>query len=161
VKEKDTDIIEFDGPLEWGLAELAAAGADAPAPEVRHRLMQQVAEPEAVPAGFAFRYEENADWVQHPVPGIRMRVLAINKRSGYATLLLDVAPGTRFPPHHHTGDEECYIVSGSAYSYGRRMGPGDFLHADAHTDHGELYTEEGCRVILIAPPEDYMPAPRG
>jgi hypothetical protein len=28
-------------------------------------------------------------------------------------LLLDVAPGTRFPAHHHGGDEECYVISGS------------------------------------------------
>ena len=164
MKDNDLDIVSFDELVELALAELAAAGSDGPSAEVRHQLMQKIAQPQPelqpVPAGFVFRYEQDGDWVPHPVPGIRMRVLSINKRSGYATLLLDVAPGTRFPPHHHTGDEECYIVSGSAYSYGRRMGPGDFLHADANTDHSELYTDEGCRVILVAPPEDYMPMPR-
>ena len=24
-------------------------------------------------------------------------------------------------------------------------------------DHGELWTEEGARVLLVVPPEDYMP----
>ena len=25
------------------------------------------------------------------------------------------------------------------------------------TDHDALWTEEGCRVLLVVPPEDYMP----
>ena len=37
------------------------------------------------------------------------------------------------------------------------MTAGDFLHADANTDHGELWSEEGCRVLLVVPPEDYLP----
>jgi anti-sigma factor ChrR (cupin superfamily) len=86
-----------------------------------------------------------------------MKVLALNKRRGYATLLLDVAPGTRFPSHHHGGAEECYVVSGSLFTCGRRLGAGDFVHADADTDHGELWTEEGCRVILVVPPEEHLP----
>ena len=88
-----------------------------------------------------------------------MKVLAVNHEAGYATLLLDVAPGTRFPAHHHGGDEECYVLSGSLYTCDRRMTAGDFLHADANTDHGELWSEEGCRVLLIVPPEDYIPLP--
>jgi hypothetical protein len=36
------------------------------------------------------------------------------------------------------------------------MRAGDFLHADAGTDHGELWTDEGCRVLLVASPEDYL-----
>jgi quercetin dioxygenase-like cupin family protein len=87
-----------------------------------------------------------------------MKVLSLNRTSGYATLLLDVAPGARFPPHFHDGAEECYVVSGSLYTCDRRMTPGDFLHADANTEHGELWTEEGCRVILVTPPEEFMTA---
>ena len=83
----------------------------------------------------------------------------MNRERGYATLLLDVKPGTRFPEHHHAGAEECYVISGSVYTYGRRMGPGDFLHADGGTDHGELWTDEGAQVLLVVPPEDYMPDP--
>jgi len=87
-----------------------------------------------------------------------MKILAVNTRRGYATLLLDVAPGTRFPAHHHGGAEECYVVSGSLFTCGRRLGAGDFVHADGETDHGELWTEEGCRVILVVPPEEHLPA---
>jgi anti-sigma factor ChrR (cupin superfamily) len=149
--------IDFDD-LELPLAELAAAGMDAPAGSVKDRLMARLrAEQPAVPAGFRFQFAASDTWQPHPVPGIRMRVLAVNRDSGYATLLLDVAPGTRFPPHHHGGAEECYVIAGSVYTYGRRMGPGDFLHADAGTDHGELWTDEGAQVLLVVPPEDDLP----
>lgn len=150
--------IEFDD-LEVSLAEVAAVGAGAPRPEVRARLMAAIAAENPLPAGFAVSRAETDRWLPHPVPGIRMRVLALNPERGYATLLLDVEPGTRFPAHHHTGAEECFVVAGSVYSYGRRLGPGDFIHADSGTDHGELWTEEGAQVILVVPPEDYMPAP--
>ena len=152
-----SDIIEFDETLTLAFASLAAGAA--PRPEVRQRLLASLAGP-PVPAGFSFRFAADGDWLPHPVPGIRMKVLALNRAAGYAALLLDVAPGTRFPPHQHAGAEECYVLSGSLYTCGRRMTAGDFLHADADTEHGELWTEEGCRVLLVVPPEDYLPEQR-
>ena len=149
--------LDFDD-LELPLAELAAAGAPAPRPEVRDRLMARIrAEASPAPEGFAFNLAAHDDnWVPHPVPGIRMKVLAMNLERGYATLLLDVAPGVSFPPHHHEGAEECYVISGTVFTCGRRFGPGDFIHADGGTDHGELRTDAGCQVLLVVPPADYM-----
>jgi anti-sigma factor ChrR (cupin superfamily) len=152
-----SEVIEFEPLLALALASAAAGGA-APRPEVRQRLMEALTTP-PVPRGFSFRFAANADWLPHPVPGIRMKVLALNRAAGYATLLLDVAPGTRFPAHHHGGAEECYVLSGSLYTCNRRMDAGDFLHADADTDHDELWTEEGCCVLLVVPPDDYLPEP--
>ena len=157
---RDDEVVEFD---ELVLLAMAEAGVQAmtPRPEVKEKLMARLAEATesrrrtepAIPAGFVFDYEKSRDWQPHPVPGIRMKVLAQDKER--VTMLLDVEPGSRFPAHHHRGAEECYVVSGSLYACGRRMEAGDFLHADADTDHDELWTEEGCRVILIVPPEDY------
>ena len=152
---QDTDIVEFDAIVSLALA--STIEGPEPGPDLRWKLMQRIAEP-AVPAGFAFHHASDDRWLPHPVPGIRMKVLALNKTRGYATLLLDVAPGTRFPSHHHGGAEECYVVSGSIFTCGRRLGPGDFVHADADTDHGELWTDEGAQVILIVPPEEHLPA---
>lgn len=156
MSQDTVDNVEFDDFLTVALAH--ASGDAAPRAEVRQQLLARVTEP-AVPSGFAFRFASDPDWVPHPVPGIKMKVLAMNHARGYATLLLDVEPGTRFPEHFHSGAEECYVVSGSLFTCDRRMVAGDFLHADADTDHGALWTEEGCRVILVVPPEDYMPDP--
>ena len=154
----DRDIVDFDDVTVVALAQLGGRTGRTPAPEVKGRLLARLDEP-PVPAGFSFRFAAEPEWIPHPVSGIRMKVLAMNRAAGYATLLLDVAPGTRFPPHFHSGAEECYALSGSLYTCGRRMNAGDFLHADANTDHGELFTPEGCRVLLVVPPEDYMPEP--
>lgn len=146
--------IDFED-LELALAEFASAGAEAPSAEVRERIMARVlAEEPVVPPGFAFSMAASDKWLPHPVPGIRMRVLSVNRDNGYATLLLDVKPGTRFPAHHHDGAEECYVISGAIHTCGRRLGPGDFVHADAGTDHGELWTDVGAQVLLIVPPDD-------
>lgn len=148
------DVVEFDEIVALALSDLATGPA--PRPSVKAQLLARIAERASVPAGYAVRVERDDDWMPHPVPGIRMKVLAVNRQSGYATLLLDVQPGTRFPAHHHDGDEECYVVSGSILTLGRRLGPGDFVHADRGTEHGELWTDEGARVLLVVPPEDYM-----
>jgi len=149
------DPIEFDETIALALARVAAASGAAPSAGLKARVLARIRESDApaVPAGFSFKYATDDIWQPHPVPGIRMKVLSASQ-SGYVTLLLDVAPGTRFPAHHHVGDEECYVISGTVYSFGRRLGPGDFLHADAGTDHGELWTDEGARVLLVVPVEE-------
>jgi quercetin dioxygenase-like cupin family protein len=152
--ELDTTV-EFDELIAIALAELARGAI--PATAVRSRLMARLGKGAPAPAGFTFRLAPDDDWLPHPVPGIRMKVLAMNRRTRYATLLLDVASGTRFPAHHHDGDEECYVLSGSVHTLGRRLGPGDFVHAESGTDHGELWTDEGAQVLLVVPSEDYMP----
>jgi quercetin dioxygenase-like cupin family protein len=149
--ESSDDLVEFDDVVTVALASLVTGPE--PRPNVKARLLARIAADAATPAGFAFRFAADDDWQPHAVPGIRMKVLSVNRRSGYTTLLLDVQPGTHFPAHHHDGDEECYVISGSVLTLGRRLGPGDFLHADAGTDHAELWTDEGARVLLVVPPE--------
>ncbi|MEO8257615.1 MAG: cupin domain-containing protein [Acidobacteriota bacterium] len=151
--------IDFED-LELPLARLASAGVDAPSAAVRDRLLARLrSDQPPVPAGFVFSMAASDQWLPHPVAGIRMRVLSVNRDNGYATLLLDVAPGTHFPPHHHGGAEECYVVAGTVYTCGRRLGPGDFVHADAGTEHGELWTDVGAQVLLVVPPDDDLPDP--
>jgi anti-sigma factor ChrR (cupin superfamily) len=149
------EIVEFDEVVALALA--ASVDVAEPRPEVKRLLLDRV-RASAVRSGFSVVRADGAEWMPHPVPGIRMKVLALNTRRGYATLLLDVAPGTRFPPHHHGGAEECYVISGTLFSGMLRLGPGDFIHADGGTDHEELWTAEGCRVILVVPPEEHLPA---
>ena len=69
------------------------------------------------------------------------------------------SPARAFPLIITTGRSSATSFPGSVYACGRRIVAGDFHHADGHTDHGELWTEEGCRVLLVVQPEDYFPAP--
>jgi anti-sigma factor ChrR (cupin superfamily) len=153
------DPIEFDEVTLLALARAADAG-EIPSPRVKQHLMERIYSTagDTLPAGF--RILESADgWLPHPVPGIKMKVLSLDRQRNCATLIFDVDPGVRFPQHHHDAAEECYVVSGSLYAYGRRLVAGDFIHADGETDHDELWTEEGCRVLLVVQPEDYFPEP--
>jgi quercetin dioxygenase-like cupin family protein len=154
--DRSDDLVEFDEVVALALADLAPGPA--PRPIVKATIMARISEMAGTPPGFALRFDIEDDWLPHPVPGIRMKILSVNRRSGYQTLLLDVKPGTRFPAHHHDGAEECYVISGSVHTLGHRLGPGDFVHADAGTDHAELWTEEGARVLLVVPPDDDLPS---
>jgi anti-sigma factor ChrR (cupin superfamily) len=97
------------------------------------------------------------EWVDTPLPGIRMKVLAVDKARGVATMLIRATPGAVYPSHHHSGPEECYILSGSVVMDGRVLRAGDFHHADADSDHGEITTTEGAEVLIVGAIDDYLP----
>ena len=148
------DDVEF-GDIEAMALAISADAGEAPS-EVKQRLLSNL-HAAAMPAGFAFRFGgDEAAWQPHPIPGIRMQMLSVSRESGYAMLLLDVAPGTHYPAHHHGGAEECYVLSGTVDTCGRRLKAGDFVHADAGTDHDGLFTEHGCRVLLVVSAADYL-----
>jgi anti-sigma factor ChrR (cupin superfamily) len=153
MSERD-EPLELDETILIALAE--SVRGPAPRPEVKQQLLARLFAAD-LPRGFAVRLAADDDWVPHPVPGIRMKVLSVNRRNGYATLLLEVAAGTRFPAHDHDGDEECYVLSGSVMTVGRKLGPGDFIHADAGTHHEELWTDEGAQVLLVVPASELGP----
>lgn len=152
--EQPDDRVEFDELVMRALAESALGPV--PRPDLKALLLAGVSETPITPAGFRFELAADDTWLPFSIPGIRMKILAISKRKGYATVLLDVPPGVRFPAHHHSGDEECLVLSGSVHTLGLRLGPGDFLHADADTYHPELWTEEGARVLLVVPAEEVL-----
>jgi len=156
----EADKESVDDALLLAMARLAERATPPPSPGVRGRLLERLRTLSPIPPGFSMRTEEDEGWMPHPVPGIRMKILSVNKAAGYVMLLLDVPPHTRFPAHRHSGAEECYVLSGSVVTCGRRFGVGDFIHADAGTAHDELWTDEGCRVLLVAPPEEHgIPIP--
>jgi hypothetical protein len=40
---------------------------------------------------------------------------------------------------------------------GQLLRAGDFHHAEDDSDHGELHTDEGVEVLLVAAASDYIP----
>lgn len=102
-------------------------------------------------------FPEQMPWSKHPVPGVQIKVLTESKKRGYVTMLMKVDPGTVFPEHHHTGEEECYVLSGSIILNGKRLGVGTLHHGDEHSDHGTLSTDEGALLLLVVAKEDYIP----
>ncbi|MER3523833.1 MAG: hypothetical protein C4326_07125 [Ignavibacteria bacterium] len=106
--------------------------------------------------GIVSVFPEHVEWQKHPVPGVSFKVLSENKRRGYVTMLMKVEPGTVFPEHHHSGDEECYILRGSIILDGKRLGAGVFHHGDENSEHGTLTSDEGALLLLVVAREDYI-----
>ena len=146
------------------LADAAAALAhtapvQTPPPALRERLLAQIARtPQAQPTGasvpparpgFTFLRPDEGEWLPTPIPGIRMKILSVNRETGYWVVKADLGPGTRYPQHVHSGTEDFFVVSGDLHNEGRVLGPGDFLHAEPGTSHGELYSPSGCIALLV------------
>ena len=98
------------------------------------------------------------EWTDTPLPGIQSKVLSVDKARGVVTLLIRADAGAVYPSHRHSGPEECYVIRGSVVIDGRVLRPGDFHHADADSDHGEITTAEGAEVLIVGAIDDYLPS---
>ena len=99
----------------------------------------------------------DATWTDTGVPGIRARVLSVDKVRSLVTMVIRAEPGAVYPAHKHNGPEECFVISGSILIDGRVLRAGDFHHADEDSDHGEITTTDGAEVLLVGAVEDYLP----
>jgi quercetin dioxygenase-like cupin family protein len=135
------------------IAVAASAGPVTPPAHVRAQVLAAAHSP----GRYTLRAGDTGDWFDTPFAGIRGRVLAVDRATQMATLLLRAQPGAVYPSHHHHGAEECYVVRGSILIDGQRLQAGDFHHADSGSDHGEISTLEGAEVIIVGAIEDYLP----
>ena len=126
--------------------------SEAPSPRVRTALLAKI----EAPSNHTIAASD-LDWIQTPVPGVRMKVLAVDRARDRVTMLLRGEPGSTYPAHRHSGPEECYVIKGSLFVEGQLLRAGDFHHADGHSAHGALHTDEGVEVILVAAASDYLP----
>lgn len=139
------------------LGEAAGLAADrTPSPAVRDRLMARI----RVPGSFSVM-AEHLPWLSTPFEGLRMKVLSHDVTHNTAVLFMRAEAGAHYPPHHHSSAEECYVIAGELHVMGSVLHAGDFHHAEADSDHGELYTPTGVDVLLVAAASDYglQPAP--
>jgi anti-sigma factor ChrR (cupin superfamily) len=145
---------EMSAQLYDAAAMIAVETADhalLPAPGVRDRLLARISSPGI----YSMRADEGT-WIVSDIPGVRVKVLSLDRDRDLAVMLLRVAPGSRYPAHSHSTAEECYVISGEITIHGRRLGAGDFHHAEAHSHHDVIFSERGAEVLLVASPRDYL-----
>jgi quercetin dioxygenase-like cupin family protein len=128
----------------------ASASGEEPSPAVRDALLARI----GALSNHTITACEGA-WVEK-LPGVRMKILAIDRARDRVTMLLRGEPGSRYPAHRHSGPEECYVISGSLVIEGQFLRAGDFHHAEGDSDHGEAWTDEGMEVLLVAAASDYL-----
>jgi quercetin dioxygenase-like cupin family protein len=129
----------------------ASALGEAPSPGVRAALLARI----AAPSNRTIAAADGA-WLETSVPGVRRKVLAIDRARDRVTMLLRAEPGARYPAHRHSGPEECYVISGSLNLEGRMLRAGDFHHAEGESHHAEAWTDEGMEVLIVAAASDYL-----
>ena len=95
----------------------ASASGEEPSPGVRDALLARV----AAPSNHTIT-STDGEWVETAMPGVRMKILAIDRARDRVTMLLKGEPGARYPAHRHSGPEECYVISGSLIVEGRSCG---------------------------------------
>jgi anti-sigma factor ChrR (cupin superfamily) len=99
-----------------------------------------------------------AGWAASGLDGIEVKVLAVDRTRGMATLLIRAEPGAVYPAHRHSGPEECYVARGSVIIDGRILRAGDFHHADEGSHHGDITTTDGAEVLIVGAIADYLPS---
>jgi hypothetical protein len=87
----------------------SSAIGETPSPRVREALLARV----AAPSNHTISAADGA-WVETAVPGVRIKILAIDRTRDRVTMLLKGAPGARYPAHRHSGPEECYLITSLA-----------------------------------------------
>jgi anti-sigma factor ChrR (cupin superfamily) len=81
-------------------------------------------------------------------PGCRRR--ALQGRDGLRLWVVEMDPGAEWPQvdHHGPGGEDVLILSGELIEGDRRLGPGTYMHFEAHSSHRPR-TEIGARLYGI------------
>jgi|SRR5712671_860956 len=107
------------------------------------------------------RFLDSADqsgWKPLPVPGTYVKLLALERDRGYAVLLGKLDPGARYPAHVNAGPEDFYVLTGDLVIGARRLGAGDFHHADRGSQHAENYSVTGCTLLAVLTTDDPLVA---
>jgi anti-sigma factor ChrR (cupin superfamily) len=128
-----------------------------PSPSLKEKLLAQIHLPKATPELFQFvRSGDNSGWTALSVAGAFVKLLTLQKEKGYAVVLGRLDPGTSYPPHHHIGPEQIYILEGDLHIGDVALHAGDFHAAAAGSDHGVNYSESGCTILAIVSTEDLL-----
>lgn len=153
--------LELDGSLGESTALLAFAAplADAPSPAVKARLLARIRAAQAPAHGApdapaplpGWRFEsvrDAAGWFALPAPGVRMKLLSADLARDVMQMLVEIAPGARFPDHDHVSGDEGIVLSGDVLSGGRLLRAGDYYHAGPGTKHTDIVSPSGCTALV-------------
>ncbi len=140
--------------LEGAVRALAAsAGNIAPPPELKSALLAKlpVHGKSAAPAGLSFQFAGQGQFRSTPFPGVRVRILNLDRSRKQFTCLMRLDPGAVYPSHAHDGPEECIVLEGEIIVGDVRMKKGDYQRAEPDSEHIEQRTETGALIYLTAP----------
>ena len=86
-----------------------------------------------------------ATWLEIS-PGIKGRVLHIDRAQNRQYLLIRMAPGAHYHPHAHDADEQTLVIEGDLHFGDLELRAGDYHVATPATSHPPGRTVNGCLV---------------
>ena len=100
------------------------------------------------------------EWTQLDFPGVSMKILRQDGRTGGMTVITRMQPGATIPAHSHThADETVFVLEGDFVEDGVSHGPGSFFAGAAGTVHGPHGTRGGCILLTtFSGPLDFVMA---
>lgn len=108
-----------------------------------------------VSPGITIVRPEGSFWQPHPVaPGVTIKLLYRDPRSGVYTALVRLAPGAQLPRRRHVAAEEALLVSGIAMVGTHEMRAGEYCRAESETIHEVVTTSTGCTFFLCGSEHD-------
>ncbi|HET6203548.1 MAG TPA: cupin domain-containing protein [Planctomycetota bacterium] len=108
------------------------------------------------PGGFTVAFAADGSWEATSFSGVETRRLFVDPANDRITMLVRMAPGSRYPSHVHAGPEECYVLQGELRSGSLRMRPGDYKRAAAGSVDPLQSTEEGCLLLITSSSRDEL-----
>lgn len=117
-----------------------------PPPGVKTALLAKLTGPKC-----EFAFADGGAFVPTRFPGVTMRLLHFDKTRRQFSAFMKIAPGAKFPTHHHDGPEECVVLHGELIVGSVRMRAGDYQRADADSEHDVQWSETGAMAFVTAP----------
>ncbi|MCP5158032.1 MAG: cupin domain-containing protein [Gammaproteobacteria bacterium] len=81
-------------------------------------------------------------------PGVEIKLLMVDRKAGFQSFLLRLAPGGRIPAHAHSSLEECLLLEGDMTIGDRQYTVGDYHAALPGSQHATLSSRNGGVVFL-------------
>lgn len=130
----------------------ASAALQQPTETPSANFMQTCAAASAAPLGAATQTSrlQEGDWTAL-APGVLCKILHQDFQTGLVTSLIKLEPGGYLPRHRHLGLEQTLVVEGDCRVNGETFYAGDFRLRPPDTEDGEVTTECGTTILLIAP----------
>ncbi len=100
---------------------------------------------------FFYSWTDTSDWQENRQLNLRFKSIQFGAHGQESqAVLIQYAPGSSVPVHHHPSDYCSIVVEGSIEITRRMHGPGSIRVVKAGTAYGPLRVgEEGCTVIDV------------
>jgi hypothetical protein len=162
---ENPELLEFTRGLQGAANLMAGVKPAALPPGLKGKVLDRIESAEAgriaTQAIAGLRFVDSASesgWKALSVPGAHIRLLSLERERGYAVLMGRLDPGARYPAHVNAGPEDFVVLTGDLHIGNRRLGPGDFHHADRGSQHEENYSLGGCTLLAVLTTDDPLVA---